>query len=105
MATKLISPSFAPSLHSQSIYSDHLRNPSFIAGGIALLVHLTNNIHLKLGNYHFLPYEPIELANNQLVVKKQEFGIAQTFFFWICVFYQSGSKYFSQLKLLSLEPK
>ncbi len=87
MATKLISPSFTPSIHSQSIYTDHLRNPSFIAGGVAWLFHFTNNIHLKLANYQFLPYEPIELNDNQLVIKNKEFGLPQTFF--------SGSLFFT----------
>ncbi|MCX7863361.1 MAG: patatin-like phospholipase family protein [Bacteroidales bacterium] len=79
MSTKLISPSYSPSLHSQSIYSDQLRNPSFIGGGLSWLFHFTENIHFQLASFHFIPYEPILKNDNHLYVKSNNFGIYRTF--------------------------
>lgn len=53
--TKMVSPAFAPTPHSETIYTPDLRNTSYVAVGVKPIIELNDNIYLKSEFYCYMP--------------------------------------------------
>ena len=88
-ATLLMASTYAPTIHSQSIYSTMLRNPSFLSFATLWLYNLSEKLHFQLGGYHFLAFNSVNKIENELVIEKWKFGKYNPFLSGAIVFTNS----------------
>jgi len=82
----LMSSDFSPTIHAKSIYSNYLRNHSFVAGGVTLIHSFSSYIHFRIGAYHFVPIFPIVKNDNDFIKSNKIFGNLVSFFSSAIVF-------------------
>ncbi len=59
----IMSPAFQPVPESKTLFQDRFRAYKYLGGGFKLIFALTGNLHLRVENYLFQPYQSI-LADN-----------------------------------------
>ncbi len=79
-STILISPAFIPHIHTRSIFTEAIRNPSFVAGKFLIQYKLTEQFLFQFDTYHFVPINPIIKSNNSFFVKNNSIGDYFPFF-------------------------
>jgi hypothetical protein len=80
-STLLLSPSYTPTVHSKSIYIEKLRNPSFGAGGITFIFHLTNYLHYRLESHHYISINPLLKTDTGFIEQTNKLG---SYYQFIC---------------------
>jgi NTE family protein len=57
--TMLLTPTFSPTNHSKTIYNPAYRANKYLAGGFKPIFKITDQLHVRLESYVFLPIRPI----------------------------------------------